>query len=65
MVKMGGENSLYQLKKSFGIIIAMKISFLLRKLESLTKINPTKRHYYEIVKENSPCRLYFDLEYEK
>lgn len=21
-----------------------------------------ERHYYEIIKENSPCRLYFDLE---
>lgn len=25
----------------------------------------TERHYYEIIRENCPCRAYFDLEYQK
>ena len=25
----------------------------------------SKRHVYEVIPENSPCRLYFDLEFKK
>ena len=28
-------------------------------------IPPRRRHYYEIIRENSPCRLYFDCEFYK
>ena len=27
------------------------------------KCVPTGRHYYELIRENTPCRLYFDLEF--
>ena len=26
-------------------------------------IVPSKRHFYEIIRENTPCRLYLDLEF--
>jgi len=26
---------------------------------------PSSRHYYELIREETPCRLYFDLEYNK
>jgi len=26
---------------------------------------PTSKHYYELIREGTPCRLYFDLEYSK
>lgn len=26
-------------------------------------LSPLERHVYEIIREDSPCRLYFDLEY--
>jgi len=26
---------------------------------------PQSRHYYELIRESNPCRLYFDLEYHK
>lgn len=29
------------------------------------KSNPQCRHYYELIREGTPCRLYFDLEYSK
>ncbi|KAL3799237.1 hypothetical protein HJC23_012962 [Cyclotella cryptica] len=29
------------------------------------KSDPLNRHYYELIRENTPCRLYFDLEYCK
>lgn len=29
------------------------------------KILPTGRHYYELIRENTPCRLYLDLEFSK
>ena len=29
------------------------------------KICPNQRHFYEVVRENTPCRLYFDMEYSK
>ena len=28
-------------------------------------VPPRKRHYYEIIREHSPCRLYFDCEFYK
>ena len=28
-------------------------------------IDPSKRHYYEVICENTPCKLYFDIEYKK
>jgi hypothetical protein len=27
------------------------------------QLSPTQRHFYEIIRENSPCRLYLDLEF--
>lgn len=27
------------------------------------ELRPTKRHFYEIIREDNPCHLYFDLEY--
>ncbi|KAL9183428.1 hypothetical protein ACHAXT_004284 [Thalassiosira profunda] len=27
--------------------------------------DPRRRHYYELIREQTPCRLYFDLEYSK
>ena len=29
------------------------------------KTSPEARHYYELIKEQTPCRLYFDLEFSK
>jgi DNA-directed primase/polymerase protein len=29
------------------------------------KISPEARHYYELIQEQTPCRLYFDLEFSK
>lgn len=29
------------------------------------KEDPSSRHYYELIQEGLPCRLYFDLEYQK
>ena len=33
--------------------------------EKYKAIAANKRHYYEVIQENSPCRLYFDLEFSK
>eukprot|EP00111_Clytia_hemisphaerica_P011405 TCONS_00033405-protein len=27
-------------------------------------MDPTKKHFYEVIMENNPCRLYFDIEYK-
>ena len=27
------------------------------------KLDPSARHYYELIRERTPCRLYFDIEY--
>jgi hypothetical protein len=29
------------------------------------KADPNQRHYYELIRENTPCRLYFDLEFSR
>lgn len=29
------------------------------------KCDPKQRHYYELIQEKTPCRLYFDLEFSK
>lgn len=29
------------------------------------KCLPTNRHYYELIRDQTPCRLYFDLEFQK
>ena len=29
------------------------------------KCDPLQRHYYELIREKTPCRLYFDLEFSK
>jgi hypothetical protein len=29
------------------------------------KVDPKQRHYYELIREKTPCRLYFDLEFSK
>jgi hypothetical protein len=29
------------------------------------KVPQSKRHVYEVIPENTPCRLYFDLEFKK
>eukprot|EP00803_Ostreobium_quekettii_P005423 evm.model.scf_298.12 EVM.evm.TU.scf_298.12 scf_298:77793-83662(-) len=29
------------------------------------KLRPTERHHYEIIREGSPCHLYFDLEFQR
>lgn len=28
-------------------------------------LEPSSRHYYEVITENQPCKLYFDIEYKK
>ena len=33
--------------------------------DAYLSIPPRKRHYYEIIREHSPCRLYFDCEFYK
>jgi hypothetical protein len=29
------------------------------------KVDPNQRHYYELIREKTPCRLYLDLEFSK
>jgi len=29
------------------------------------KLDPTARHHYELIRENNPCRLYFDIEFSR
>ncbi|KAL6871481.1 hypothetical protein ACP4OV_014310 [Aristida adscensionis] len=29
------------------------------------KLDPKKRHHYEVIQEGSPCHIYFDLEFDK
>jgi hypothetical protein len=46
-----------------------KRKFLATSLRTFWKkyscMNVCQRHYYEIIRENWPCRLYFDIEYNK
>ena len=46
-------------KRSF---IVCSMHYLLSKY---LDIYPFRRHVYEIIRENSPCRIYFDVEFEK
>lgn len=41
------------------------VGHLGRFLEFYWKCDPTSRHYYELIHEGKPSRLYFDLEYNK
>ena len=44
-----------------------KRKFLVADIKSFSKkyseVEVEKRHLYEIIRENFPCRLYFDLEF--